>query len=205
VLNVKILLTGFEPFGGESINPALESVKRLHRQTIAGAEVISLELPVTWDGAMPKVAAAIAELSPDVVISVGQAGSRAKVTPEYIGINVMNGKDNAGAEKRDQRIDPNGPDGHFSTLPVLQMVAAMQAADIPAAVSYTAGTYLCNFLAYSVPHYIAANNLPIKAGFIHIPYLPQQVHNKPAGTPSLPLETIVAGLRECIKAIAEQA
>ncbi len=202
---MKILLTGFEPFGGEAINPALESVKQLHGTTIAGAEVTSLELPVSWENALPKVIAAINELSPDVVVSVGQAGGRAKVTPEYVGINTMNGKDNYEVQKKDHRIDPDGVDGHFSTLPVLQMVSAMQAAGIPAAVSYTAGTYLCNYLAYSVPHYIIGNKLPIKAGFIHIPFLPEQANTKPAATPSLPLATIVDGLRECIRVIAEQA
>lgn len=201
---MKILLTGFEPFGGETVNPSLEAVKQLHGENIAGAEVISLGLPVSWDNALPKVIAAIADLHPDVVINVGQAGGRAKVTPEYVGINVMNGKDNDELMKSDDRIIPGDVDGHFSTLPLKQMVAAMQDAGVPAVISYTAGTYLCNYLAYTVPHYITANSLPIKAGFIHIPFIPEQVNNKPATTPSLPLATIVAGIRECVRAIATQ-
>jgi pyroglutamyl-peptidase len=202
---MKILITGFEPFGGESVNPALESVKQLHGEKIAGAEVVSLEVPVSWDNALQTVVEAIALHQPDVVINVGQAGGRAKVTPEYIGINVMNGKDNYAVVKTDERIVAGGADGHFSTLPVRKMASAMQAAGIPAAVSYTAGTYLCNYLAYSVRHHlISTGKAQIKSGFIHIPFLPEQVNNKPATTPSLPLSTIVDGLRECIRAIATE-
>ncbi|NLW17864.1 MAG: pyroglutamyl-peptidase I [Firmicutes bacterium] len=200
---MKILLTGYEPFGGETINPALESVKQLQGQTIAGAQVVAAELPVVWDEVMPKLIAALDEHQPDVVISVGQAGGRAKITPEYIGINLMNGKDNAGVTKTFEPIVPGGPDGYFTNLPVVQMVEAMKAAHIPAAVSYTAGTYLCNYLAYSVRHHAVTNNLNLKSCFIHIPYLPEQVIDKHTTTPSMPLETIVAGLRECIKVVAE--
>ena len=200
---MKILLTGYEPFGGETINPALKAVKQLHGQTIGGAQVVSAQLPVVWDAVLPKFVAALEEHQPDVVISIGQAGGRAKITPEYIGINLMNGKDNAGVVKAAEPIAPGAPDGYFTTLPVMQMVAAMNEAHIPAALSYTAGTYLCNFMAYSVRHHVVAHKLNIKSCFIHIPYLPEQVTGKPANTPSMPLETIVAGLRECIKVIAE--
>lgn len=199
---MKILLTGYEPFGGEAINPALESVKQLHGQTIAGAQVVAAELPVVWDEVLPKFIAALNEHQPDVVISVGQAGGRAKITPEYVGINLMNGKDNAGDTKVFEPIVPEGPDAYFTNLPVVQMVEAMKAAHIPAAVSYTAGTYLCNYLAYAVRHHAVTNNLNLKSCFIHIPYLPEQVIDKPTNTPSMPLETIVAGLKECIKVVA---
>lgn len=199
---MKVLLTGYEPFGGEAINPALESVKRLHGQTIGGAQVVAVELPVVWEEVMPKFVAALNEHQPDVVISVGQAGGRAKITPEYVGINLMNGKDNAGVTKAFEPIIPGGPDAYFTNLPVVQMVAAMNEAGIPAAVSYTAGTYLCNYLAYAVRHHAVTNNLNLKSCFIHIPYLPEQVIDKPTNTPSMPLETIVAGLRECIKVVA---
>lgn len=199
---MKILLTGYEPFGGEAINPALESVKQLHGQTIAGAQVVAVELPVVWEEVMPKFVAALNEHQPDVVISVGQAGGRAKITPEYVGINLMNGKDNAGDTKVFEPIVPEGPDAYFTNLPVVQMVAAMNETYIPAAVSYTAGTYLCNYLAYAVRHHAVTNNLNLKSCFIHIPYLPEQVIDKPTATPSMPLETIVAGLKECIKVVA---
>lgn len=199
---MKILLTGYEPFGGETINPALESVKKLHGLTIAGAKIVSTELPVVWDDVMPKFIAALKYHQPDLVINVGQAGGRAKITPEYIGINLMNGKDNEGNVKNAEPIVAGAPDGYFTNLPVVQMVAAMNEAGIPAAVSYTAGTYLCNYLAYAVRHHAVTNNLNLKSCFIHIPYLPQQVTDKPVSTPSMPLETIVAGLRECIKVVA---
>ncbi|NLY53765.1 MAG: pyroglutamyl-peptidase I [Firmicutes bacterium] len=201
---MKILLTGFEPFGGETINPALESVKRLHGLTIAGAQLLAVELPVAWNTAMPQLIAAIDQHQPDAIISIGQAGGRAKITPEYIGINIMNGKDNEGVVKNEEPIAPDGPDGYFATLPVSRMVEAMKAARIPAAISYTAGTYLCNYMAYAVRHHIVSHGLNIKSGFIHIPYLPEQVINKPTNTPSMPLETIVAGLKECIKVIAAE-
>lgn len=200
---MKVLLTGYEPFGGEAINPALESVKRLHGQTIGGAQVVAVELPVVWEEVMPKFVAALNEHQPDVAISVGQAGGRAKITPEYVGINLMNGKDNAGVTKAFEPIIPGGPDAYFTNLPVVQMVAAMNEAGIPAAVSYTAGTYLCNYLAYAVRHHAVTNNLNLKSCFIHIPYLPEQVIDKPTNTPSMPLELIVAGLRECIEVVAE--
>ena len=198
---MKILLTGYEPFGGETINPALEAVKQLHGQTIAGAKVVCAQLPVVWDTVLPKFIAALNEHQPDVVISIGQAGGRAKITPEYIGINLTNGKDNDGVVRVAEPIAPGAPDGYFTTLPVVQMVAAMNEAKIPAAVSYTAGTYLCNYMAYVARHHIVINNLNIKSGFIHIPYLPEQVTDKSANTPSMPLEAIVAGLRECIKVV----
>lgn len=199
---MKILLTGYEPFGGETINPALEAVKQLHGQTIGTAQVVAAQLPVVWDAVMPKFIAALEEHQPDVVINVGQAGGRAKITPEYIGINLMNGKDNDGVVKVGEPIAPGSPDGYFTNLPVVQMVAALNQAHIPAAVSYTAGTYLCNYLAYAVRHHAVINNLNLRSCFIHIPYLPEQVVDKPANTPSMPLVTIVAGLQECIKVVA---
>ena len=207
---MKILLTGFEPFGGESINPALQATQLLHGCTITAknqegeevtAEVVSIEVPVSWERALPVVVEAIEEHQPVAVLSVGQAGGRAKMAPEYIGINVMNGKDNYGVVKADERIDPDGPDGIFSTLPVLQMVAAMKEDGIPAAVSYTAGTYLCNYLAYAVRHYASQEGLQLKSGFVHVPFLTSQVLEKPSAVASMPLEMIVDGLRACIRAI----
>lgn len=201
---MKILLTGYEPFGGETINPALEAVKQLHGHKIDNAEVVSVQLPVVWETVMPKLIAALEEHQPDVVISVGQAGGRAKITPEYIGINLMNGKDNDGVVKANEPIVVGAADGYFTTLPVVQMVEAMHKANIPAAVSYTAGTYLCNYLAYALRQHIEANNLKIKSCFIHIPFLPEQAIKKPTTCPSMPLELIVAGLLQCIKVVTEQ-
>lgn len=202
---MKILLTGYEPFGGEPINPALKSVQRLHGQVIDGAEVVSVELPVGWERALPAFAAAVAEHQPDAVISVGQAGGRAKICPEYIGINLMNGKDNYDIVQREENIVPDGPDGYFATLPVTRMVAAMREQNIPAAISYSAGTYLCNYMAYMARHYAVTHNLHYKSCFIHIPYLPEQVVNKSAGIPSMPLDLIVAGLTQCIRVAVADA
>lgn len=198
---MKILLTGFEPFGGESVNPALESTKRLHGTSISGAEIISAELPVSWEQVLPKLIEAINEHQPDVVISVGQAGGRAKVTPEYIGINLANGKDNYEIQKNEDKVVDGGPDGYFATLPVKKMIAAMNEAGIPAAPSYSAGTYLCNWVLYATRHYIETQGLNIKSGFIHIPYLPDQVISKPTTVASMSLDMITEGLKQCIEAI----
>lgn len=201
---MKVLLTGYEPFGGEDINPALEAVKALHGQKIGGAEVVAEAMPVVWGEVLPKFVAAVEKHQPHVVISVGQAGSRAKITPEQIGINLMQGKDNAGQAKNFEPIVPRGPDAYFTNLPIHKMIAAMQEVQIPAALSYTAGAYLCNYLAYMARHHAESKGLNYKSIFIHIPFLPQQVIDKPAATPSLPLETVVAGLRECIKVAVEE-
>lgn len=198
---MKILLTGFEPFGGESVNPALESTKRLHGTSISGAEIISAELPVSWEQVLPKLIEAINEHQPDVVISVGQAGGRAKVTPEYIGINLANGKDNYEVQKNEDTVVDGGPDGYFATLPVKKMIAVMNEAGIPAAPSYSAGTYLCNWVLYATRHYIETQGLNIRSGFIHIPYLPDQVISKPTTVASMSLDMITEGLKQCIEAI----
>lgn len=190
----KLLITGFDPFGGESVNPSWEAVKLLPDQ-IGGYEIHKLQIPTVFGLAPRTVLEKAAEIQPDVIISVGQAGTRAAVTPERIGINVRDARiaDNAGISPKDESIVPGGPDGLFSTLPAKAMIAAIQAAGLPGAVSNTAGTFVCNDVLYSLLHHYAGTH--VRCGFIHVPWLPQQ------GTPSLPLEDTVKALEAAVSAL----
>lgn len=190
----KLLITGFDPFGGESVNPSWEAVKLLPDQ-IGGYEIHKLQIPTVFGLAPRTVLEKAAEIQPDVIISVGQAGTRAAVTPERIGINIRDARiaDNAGISPKDESIVPGGPDGLFSTLPVKAMIAAIQAAGLPGAVSNTAGTFVCNDVLYSLLHHYAGTH--VRCGFIHVPWLPQQ------GTPSLLLEGTVKALEAAVSAL----
>lgn len=190
----KLLITGFDPFGGESVNPSWEAVKLLPEQ-IGEYELYKLQIPTVFGLAAQTVLEKAAQILPDVIISVGQAGGRAAVTPERIGINVRDARiaDNAGISPKEERIAPEGPDGLFSTLPIKAMIGAITEAGLPAAVSNTAGTFVCNDVLYSLLHHYAGTN--VRCGFIHVPYLPQQ------GTPSLALDQTVQALTAAVSAL----
>ncbi|MCL2498503.1 MAG: pyroglutamyl-peptidase I [Symbiobacteriaceae bacterium] len=197
----KVLLTGFQPFGGEEINPSWQIAAKLHGSIIKGWEVVSAEIPVARFEALDCIIKLIQEHQPEIVINMGQAGGRSEITPERIGINLddYGAPDNAGNHPRDEAIEEGGPPACFSTLPVKAMVQAMREAGAPASLSNTAGTYLCNHVAYGIPRYIAKEELKIIAGFIHIPFLPQQAA-KFRGRSSMALETMVLGIRAGIEA-----
>ncbi|MDP3487299.1 MAG: pyroglutamyl-peptidase I [Bacillota bacterium] len=198
-----LLLTGFEPFGGEKTNPSLEAVKQLDGLTFGDIYVKSLELPVAWDRVTPILQDAITTHNPDFIISVGQAGGRAKIAVERIGINIAFGKDNYDVTQSGEPVVESAPDGYFASLPVIALADAINAAGIPAYVSNTAGTYLCNYCLYTLEHLIHTNNLSIKSCFIHIPFLPEQTTDKPNQTlPSMSLDSIVSALRAAIQSIA---
>jgi pyroglutamyl-peptidase len=198
-----ILLTGFEPFGGEDVNPSLEAVKRLDGQIIGGVKVVGVGLPVSWDKAAAPLFAAIETARPFAVISVGQAGSRAKLAVERIGINICFGPDNDGVTRDGEPVVEGAPDGYFCSLPVVEITQAMNAAGIPSYVSNTAGTYLCNFVTYILEHYVRNNNPSVKTCFIHIPFLPEQtVGKKEVGLASMSLDSIVLGLRAAVEYVA---
>jgi len=192
---MKIIVTGFDPFGGESINPAFEAVRRLP-DVLAGVELIKLEVPTVFNGAVQGVTAQIDALQPDAWLGVGQAGGRCDISVERVAINIHDGRiaDNAGYQPTDEPGDPAGPAAYFATLPLREMVAAMRRAGIPASISNSAGTFVCNHLMYGVLHHIQRGGLAVRGGFIHIPYLPQQAVNKPNTTPSMALETVVEAL-----------
>ena len=198
---MKILVTGFDPFGQDTINPALEAVKQLPNE-ILGASIIKLEIPTMFHQAANVVNLAIQQHQPDIVVHIGQAGGRFGITPERIAINLDDARiaDNSSQQPIDQLIAENGPAAYFSQLPVKAMVANMQEVGIPATVSNSAGTFVCNHIMYQTLHYCQMNYPQIQSGFIHVPYLPQQVADK-ASLPSMDLETIVQGLVISIETI----
>lgn len=192
----KLLITGFDPFGGESINPAWEAV-RLLPDVIRDFELVKLEIPTVFGAAAQVVIDKAEEIHPDAIISVGQAGGRAAVTPEMVGINLRYASipDNMGALPCDIPIAEGGPAAYFSTLPVRAMAKAICDAGLPGAVSYSAGSFVCNDVLYSLLHHF--DGTAVRAGFIHVPFLPEQTVDKP----SLPLEQTAAALRAAIEAI----
>ena len=200
---MKILVTGFDPFGGEPINPAIESVKKLP-DNIAGAEIIKLEIPTVRKKSLEKIEKAINEHNPDVILSIGQAGGRFDISIERIGINLDDFRipDNEGNQIIDEPIFPDGENSYFVKLPVKAMVQNVQKNNIPASVSYTAGTFVCNHVLYGVLYLIEKKYEGKKSGFIHIPFLPQQVVDK-RNMPSMELNTIVKGLTAAIEAIVK--
>ena len=200
---MKILVTGFDPFGGEPINPAIESVKRLP-DNIAGAEIIKLEIPTVRKKSLEKIEKAINEHNPDIILSIGQAGGRFDISIERVGINLDDFRipDNEGNQIIDEPVFPDGENSYFVKLPVKAMVQNVQKNNIPASVSYTAGTFVCNHVLYGVLYLIEKKYKGKKSGFIHIPFLPQQVVDK-RNMPSMELNTIVKGLTAAIEAIVK--
>lgn len=196
----KILLTGFTPFGGESVNPALEAVK-LVKSPLPEIALIKLEVPTVFARSGELVTAAMDKYLPDAVICVGQAAGRSAVTPERIAINVDDARipDNDGAQPVDKPIAADGPAAYFATLPIKAVVQAIRAAGVPAEVSNSAGTYVCNHLMYAVLHHTATDHPGTHAGFIHVPCIPEQTVGK--NIPSLPLDRIVVALEAAITAV----
>lgn len=202
---MKILITGFDPFGGENINPALEAVKKLP-DTILGQEVIKIEIPTVFRKSLEKIEENIQKHNPDVVISVGQAGGRFGVTPERVAINIDDAriKDNEGNQPIDISIYEDGEAAYFSNLPIKAMVKEMNDNGIPASVSNTAGTFVCNHVMYGILYLIDKKYPNIRGGFIHVPYIPSQVTTKP-NTPSMSIDDIAKGLELSIKAVIENS
>lgn len=199
---MKILVTGFDPFEGEPTNPAIESVKRIDND-IEGAEIIKLEIPTVFQKSADVVEAKIREINPDVVLSVGQAGGRYGITVERVAINQDDARieDNEGNQPIDTAIREDGAPAYFATLPIKAMVEEIKKENIPASVSNTAGTFVCNHIMYQ-DLYLAEKYGNIKAGFIHVPYLTEQVVDK-KDTASMSLEDIVRGLNAAIRAIVK--
>ena len=200
---MRILITGFEPFGGEKVNPAWEAVRMLP-DTIAGAEIVKLQIPTVFSESVSAVERGIHTYHPDVVISVGQAGGRSCVTVEKVAINLADARipDNAGEQPVDEPLQPDGPAAYFATIPVKNIVANVRGHGIPCHISYTAGTYVCNCVMYNVLHLAAARYPGIRAGFIHVPFSAEQAVEKPAGTPFMPLMTIAESLECAVEACA---
>lgn len=200
---MKILVTGFDPFGGETVNPAYEAVKLL-TDTIGGAQIFKLEIPTVFSLSGPAVEEGIKKYQPDVVLCVGQAGGRASISVEKVAINFVDARipDNNGEQPLDEPLQADGPAAYFSTLPVKAMVQHVKDAGLPCYLSFTAGTYVCNSIMYNVLYMCEKRYPGIRAGFIHVPYACGQVIDKANTTPSMPLETIAKSLEYAIEAIA---
>ena len=171
----RILLTGFDPFGGETVNPSWEAARALHGRRVGGHQIVARQLPTEFAGSLRVLKAAMRELKPAIVLGVGQAGGRAQLSLERVMINLQDARipDNAGAQPIDEPVINGAPAAYFSTLPLNTMLAALHDAGIPATISHSAGTYVCNHIAYAMLHF-AAKTRGVRAGFIHIPYLPAQ-------------------------------
>ena len=184
----KILFTGFEPFGNSSLNPSGEIVKSLKDD-----DLVTAILPVVFGESSTKLKELIDFHKPAVVLCLGQAEGRNEITPERIAINLDDARiaDNAGNAPKLQAIASNGPDGYFSTLPIEAMVAAMKSAGIPASISLSAGTFVCNHLFYSAQEYLKASG--VLSGFMHVPLMDEQRSEFP-GLPTMPLRQLVAGV-----------
>lgn len=197
---MKVLVTGFEPFGGERMNPALEAVNML-KDKIAGADIIRLQIPVVAGKSIETVYEKMKEVQPDIVICIGQAGGRFGVTPERVAINLTDARipDNEGNQPIDEPIFEDGDTAYFSNLPVKAMVQAIRDAGYPSSLSNSAGTYICNHVMYGLLYYIRNEFPNVRGGFIHVPYAVSQVINKP-NTPSMAVTDIAAALEAAITA-----
>jgi len=196
-----VLVTGFGPFGGEPINPALEAIKMLDGRIIGDCRIVTRELPVTRFEAIDAIVKFRQDIDPVLVLAVGQAGGRLEITPERVAINVDDYRipDNGGFQPIDEPIIKDAPAAYWSTLPIKAMVVAMRKAGIPASVSNSAGTFVCNHLFYGLMHHLSQSGGKVRGGFVHIPYLPEQAARIGA-QPSMAVETIVKGLEVALGA-----
>ena len=193
----KLLITGFDPFGGENINPSWESVKELPDR-IGDWQITKMEIPTVFGTAADKVIAIAEDIHPDAILCIGQAGGRAAVTPEVVAINLQEARitDNVGNQPVNIPVAEGGPAAYFATVPIREMVQTIQSHGIPAALSYSAGAFVCNDVLYRLLHHFDGTGT--RAGFIHVPYLPQQAKEN---QPSLPQEKIVEALQLAISVL----
>ncbi len=200
---MKLLISAFEPFGGDSQNASMEALKLLRPPQ--GIELETLCLPVEFGTAGERLKAHIKETVPDAVVCLGQAAGRAAITPERVAINLRDASipDNAGRQPKDEPCVPGAPTAYFSTLPVKQMVRRAAALGLPAAVSHTAGTFVCNDLFFSLMHLTATAYPGLRAGFIHLPCLPEQAERLGLNA-SLPCEEAACGLEAMLTALTEE-
>ncbi|MCS0629694.1 pyroglutamyl-peptidase I [Telluria mixta] len=194
-----VLLTGFEPFNGAAINPSLEAVRALDGWSGPGFTVVARQLPCVFGTALDVLRESIAGVKPDIVIAVGQAGGRSEISLERVAINVDDAsiRDNAGNQPVDTPIAADGPAAYFTTLPVKAIVKALRLRGFPSGVSQTAGTFVCNHVFYGLMHHAVGQ--PLKAGFIHVPFLPEQAADRPERPPSMALRDIVDALRIAVE------
>ena len=195
--STKVLVTGFEPFGGATLNPSQLLVERLAAETLPGVDLHTLILPVEFEKAASNLLAAIREINPEVVISFGQAEGRSTITPEKIAINLDHARiaDNGGDQRQNQVIVKTGADGYFSTLPVEKMVSELQQIGVPGSLSLSAGSFVCNHIFYVMQHEL--KNTKVKSGFVHLPLVPEQSVEFP-NQPTMSLDEMLKGAKAVI-------
>lgn len=195
MLTLKILITGFEPFGGETVNPSWEVAKQVDGLMVSGAELAAVQLPCVFSKSLQLLSQAIDLHQPNMVLSLGQADGRSDFSIERVAINVCDARipDNEGAQPIDEPVVPDGPAAYFSSLPIKKMASALKAQGFPAAISQTAGTFVCNQVFYGLQH--ALKDKGVMSGFVHVPLLPAQVANRlGANLASMSTETLKAAL-----------
>ncbi len=200
---MKILITGFEPFKNEKVNPSWEVCKILAKKSEMSVEM--RQLPVVYDEAAERALTVFDEIQPDVVLHLGEAGGRTHISVERIAVNCDDASigDSKGQKRVGIPIEKEGADGLFTTIPVKKIVTALKEAGIPAIISNSAGTYLCNHVLYRTLNHVKENNLRVQVGFIHLPYLPQQTVDKPDKA-SMSLDLMVEAVRIALQACDEQ-
>lgn len=197
-----VLMTAFEPFGGESINPSWEAVRSFDGKEIGGARIVVRQLPVVFARCGEVLIQALEEIRPDRVLCVGQAGGRSDITVERVAINVNDARipDNDQQQPIDEPIVAEGPAAYFSTLPIKAMVAALREVGVPASVSQTAGTFTCNNVMYQLLHWLQRSGSTARGGFVHIPYMPEQAAHHP-GVPSMSTASVIQALETSLQVI----
>ena len=202
-MTTHVLLTGFEPFGGEHVNPSWEAAAAVAAAPPDGIAVSAVQLPCTFGTVLTALRTAIERTEPDLVVCLGQAGGRPDITVERVAVNIADARipDNAGHRPVDEPVVDGGPTAYFSALPVKACTAAVRAAGIPASVSHTAGTFVCNYTAYGLAHLIATERPGLRGGFVHVPWAPEQVCDR--REPSLPVATVTRGIRVLLRAAVD--
>lgn len=194
------LVTGFAPFGGEAVNPSQLIAQALHRRTIAGHRIVGATLPTEFAASLPTLRDLIRQHAPALVLAIGQAGGRAEISLERVAVNLIDARiaDNAGAQPVDVRVVENAPNAYFSTLPLKAMLSALRQAGIAAALSHSAGTFVCNQVFYGLAHRLARSRRRVRGGFVHVPYLPEQAARH-AGAPAMALNTMNEAVQLCLE------
>ncbi len=198
----RVLVTGFEPFERDTVNPSWEVARALDGWVCEGAEVRAAQLPCVFGSAIERLDSALAEYRPTLIVALGLAGTRAEISPERVAINVDDARipDNGGRQPIDVPVVPGAPAAYFSTLPIKAIVRDMRAAGVPASVSNTAGTFVCNHVFYALMHRLATRPelAAARGGFVHLPCLPEQAARL-GGTPSIALATQIEGVRTLLR------
>jgi pyroglutamyl-peptidase len=195
-----ILVTGIDPFDGESINPSWEAARALEGERFGDAIVKARQLPCVIAKVNKALEVLIEELNPSLVICLGQASGRANISLERVAINIIDARipDNEGKQPVDEPVVAEGPVAYFSTLPIKAIARALKRDGIPVSISQTAGTYNCNAIFYGLAHYIATRRPTMRGGFVHVPYLPEMAVRHP-GAASMALSTLISGVRTIVR------